>query len=334
MIKISIIIPVFNTEQYISDCIESILAQTFKDFEAIFVDDGSEDDSYAIISKYVNLDSRIKVYHQNNAGVSAARNLGLAKASGEYIAFIDSDDTISPDYLQQLYLGISSTSADIVMSGIIGVSNGIETYRGVLDERTISLDSEACLLSFFNTYFLPSPVAKLYKYGIISSYGMHFDVNLSYAEDRDFNLMYFQHIRIASILSFCGYFYRDVNNSLSKKRYDYKFLTEYKHWAKKRAMFESLDDYGEEGRRYLVNQLFYIVSDELSDAIRFRQSIKKIIDKRKRTFSYLDFSFLRTNYRLLNQPFWVKFLIWKNCFTLLLIVMWVKKRISYGKAAC
>ena len=96
---ISIIIPVYNAEKYIHCCIESVLRQTFQDFELILVDDGSIDRSGEICDEYVNKDKRIKVIHQKNAGVSSARNVGLHVAQGKYIAFCDSDDELLPDYL-------------------------------------------------------------------------------------------------------------------------------------------------------------------------------------------------------------------------------------------
>lgn len=97
----SIIIPVYNVEQYLDKCLKSISKQTFLDFECIIVDDGSPDNSNAIIDKYVNKDQRFKVIHQKNMGLSAARNTGLDAAKGDYIAFVDSDDYIANDYLEK-----------------------------------------------------------------------------------------------------------------------------------------------------------------------------------------------------------------------------------------
>lgn len=94
----SIIVPVYNVEKYLDKCLKSILRQTFKDFECIIIDDGSQDNSNIIIDKYVKLDQRFKVIHQKNMGISAARNAGLDIAEGDYITFIDSDDYIADDY--------------------------------------------------------------------------------------------------------------------------------------------------------------------------------------------------------------------------------------------
>ena len=117
----SVIVPVYNVEQYLDKCLASILGQTYKDFECIVVDDGSTDNSSAIIDKYVKQDQRFKVLHQKNMEPSAARNAGLAIAQGDYIAFVDSDDYISNEYLEKFALKIANTDADIVICGVIEV---------------------------------------------------------------------------------------------------------------------------------------------------------------------------------------------------------------------
>jgi glycosyltransferase involved in cell wall biosynthesis len=100
---ISIIVPVYNTEKYLRRCLDSIVAQTFKDYECIIVDDGSTDGSAAICDEYEKKDSRFKVLHKENEGVSAARNVGIEYAEGEFITFVDSDDYLSSVYLRDLY---------------------------------------------------------------------------------------------------------------------------------------------------------------------------------------------------------------------------------------
>ena len=96
----SIIVPVYNSESFIKVCLDSILEQTYPDFELLLIDDGSTDRSGEICDKYAGKDSRIRVFHEKNEGVSASRNKGLEMASGRYVNFVDSDDWVSPDYLQ------------------------------------------------------------------------------------------------------------------------------------------------------------------------------------------------------------------------------------------
>lgn len=97
---ISVIVPFYNIEQYVSYCLDSILAQTFRDFELICINDGSKDGTRELLDAYAEKDSRVKVIHQENQGVSAARNNGLQLAAGKYIAFIDGDDAVTPEYLE------------------------------------------------------------------------------------------------------------------------------------------------------------------------------------------------------------------------------------------
>lgn len=321
MTKISIIIPVYNTESYIEECIESILAQSFVDFEAIFIDDGSQDNSFAVINKFVNQDDRIKLYHQNNAGVSAARNLGLNYATGDYIAFIDSDDTIEPDYLNRLYQCVAQYSPDIVLSGIVYMKNGAETSRVVLNEDALSLETEKDLIHFFKTPLLTSPVSKLYKRQIICDNKLKFDTSISFAEDKDFNLQYFQHIRNAYALSFSGYFYREVENSLSHKKYEYQYRIENRHWSIKMRLFQSLRDYSSEGKCYLVNQLFYIIYDEMSDIVHTSQSIREMMNKWSDSIQYIDFNYLNENFDLIEQPFWRKFLLGRKFYKAIFMLL-------------
>jgi glycosyltransferase involved in cell wall biosynthesis len=113
MLTLSVIVPVYNTEEYLEDCIKSILKQSFKDFELIIVNDGSTDGSSAIINKYAATDSRIVVIDTVNKGVSNARNLGLRAAKGTYVGFVDSDDTIVPDMYQKLIDSIRANDSEM-----------------------------------------------------------------------------------------------------------------------------------------------------------------------------------------------------------------------------
>ena len=98
--KISVIVPVYNVEQYLPRCIESILAQTYNDFELLLINDGSSDNSGNICDEYAKNNSRVRVFHKENGGVSSARNMGLDNAQGEYVVFVDSDDFIRNKYLE------------------------------------------------------------------------------------------------------------------------------------------------------------------------------------------------------------------------------------------
>ena len=114
--QISVIVSVYNTEQYLAQCIQSILKQTYQNLELILVDDGSSDRSLAICTHYQELDSRVRVFHQSNQGVSKARNYGMDVAAGNFITFVDSDDYVMPNYLEELFEALKSTGSQIAIS--------------------------------------------------------------------------------------------------------------------------------------------------------------------------------------------------------------------------
>lgn len=116
--KVSVVVPVYNVEKYLSDCLDSILKQTLADFELILIDDGSTDSSLAIMKRYALSDIRVRIVSQANKGVSTARNHGLSLAQGDYVLFVDSDDTILPDTLERLWNHAHDTDADIVLGNV------------------------------------------------------------------------------------------------------------------------------------------------------------------------------------------------------------------------
>ena len=121
--KISIIVPDYNAEKYLQRCIESILAQTFRDFELLLIDDGSKDNSGYICDEYAKMDSRIKVIHKENGGLSDARNVGIQASSGSYIALVDSDDLIAQNFIEELYKCCIKSNAMIAVCSYSKFSN-------------------------------------------------------------------------------------------------------------------------------------------------------------------------------------------------------------------
>lgn len=149
---VSVIVPVYNVEKYLSQCVKSILSQTYKNFELLLIDDGSTDNSGIICDKFAGQDGRITVFHRENAGVSAARNYGLGKAKGSYVLFVDSDDMIAPDLLECALYVFSQTQSDIVEYQYSSIDEYGEAhpYSGKLNDfqKTMSLtvDEALCLL--------------------------------------------------------------------------------------------------------------------------------------------------------------------------------------------
>lgn len=145
---VSIIVPIYNSEKYLGQCIESCMAQTYRNVEIILVDDGSTDRSLKISTEYAEKDSRIRVIHQNNAGVSAARNAGIKSAKGEYISFLDSDDELCINAIEVLVEDMKRYKADIVSGVASSINvNGYESCK--YDDGTISIyeEDESLVLS-------------------------------------------------------------------------------------------------------------------------------------------------------------------------------------------
>lgn len=184
---ISVIIPAYNAARTIRRCIQSVLDQTYTEWEMIIVDDGSKDDTLDICQSYD--DSRIRVLHKENGGVSSARNHGLKFAQGDYIAFIDSDDFIEADYLEHLSQGLDY---DIVISGFC--------YENTPESSSFHLklaNREAVgreLSKLINADQLCYPWGRLFKRSIIETYHIRFDEAMRFAEDNVFNWEYLCHI--------------------------------------------------------------------------------------------------------------------------------------------
>ena len=150
MPKISVIVPVYNTEKYLHRCVDSILAQTFTDFELLLIDDGSTDSSGAICDEYAQKDSRVRVFHKENGGASSARNLGLDNATGEWITFCDSDDFVYSYWLSNFDVDKNGRTYDIICQGIECSKKFVETHNSnkyLFDFSRIRLNS--CILCAF-----------------------------------------------------------------------------------------------------------------------------------------------------------------------------------------
>ena len=262
---ISIIIPVYNTAPYLNPCIESVVHQTYTDWECILVDDGSTDNSGAICDEWCHKDSRIYVIHQENRGVSAARNLGLRIAKGIFIAFIDSDDWVEKDYLSSLHNAITKDDADLALCGmILDYANGAHEIYAPSVEDILELSSENTnkFVDLNEKYLLYGPVIKLYKRQIISNNNVLFDSNYSYGEDLLFNYEYLNHISKIFTISNSKYHYRIFSNdTLSKKIREDKFDIDYKQWQVLKSFYVSKDMWNDISKALLYKRLWGCIYD-------------------------------------------------------------------------
>ena len=184
MVKVSIGVPVYNVDQWLRQCLDSIRQQSFQDFEVIMVDDGSTDNSFEICQEYVSKDERFKLYHQENKGLAGARNTCLKHMTGDFIAWLDSDDWLENDYLERLVSTQAKTGADIVCIGIKTFMND-EFYMGSHQDKYGAFPDHvipkkiAMSVVFWGIYALISVWgnimdAKLYK-GVVFSEGLNYE---------------------------------------------------------------------------------------------------------------------------------------------------------------
>lgn len=223
---ISVIIPVYKAEKYLSRCIASLLAQSFTAFELLLIDDGSPDNSGKICHDWAERDCRIRVLHQTNAGVSAARNKGLDEAKGEYIVFVDSDDYVGTDYLKHLYEERPLNLDSIVVQGFTIVSEQADRQYTTSFIPSVYTGREVREL-FLNDEMrdMRGPVAKLFSRVLIERLGLRFPAEASFGEDTIFNFQYLFHCRQVVVGSHVDYVYCDVPGSLTKRLND--FASEY-----------------------------------------------------------------------------------------------------------
>lgn len=193
---ISVIIPVYNAETTISKCIESVLCQTYHNFEIILVDDGSTDSSGNICKEYSEKDSRIRYIKKENGGVSSARNLGIDEAKGEYITFVDSDDWIEKDALNNLISSAVESEADYIIPrsrGVFCKANGdFEKYVYNEDDFDLIVSEDDIGNEFEKlrkSWALYSTCGRLYRKSFLNEFGIYFDENVRVLEDFCFNIV-------------------------------------------------------------------------------------------------------------------------------------------------
>lgn len=201
---ISIVIPVYNAEKYLHECLESIVNQTYNNIEIILVNDGSKDSSKEICEYFVKKYKNIKFINQKNKGVSSARNEGIKKATGEYILFVDSDDYIDKNMIELLYNAIIDTDSELSICNVYG-NKSFENIPSIIDRKT-ALD-----LILDKDKFRGYPVNKLYKSKYVKK--ILFNPNIRICEDLLFNCQYISMINKISIVNEYLYHYNRNENS-------------------------------------------------------------------------------------------------------------------------
>ncbi|MFC5406797.1 glycosyltransferase [Cohnella soli] len=218
--KISVIVPVYNAGSYLADCVASLLDQTFHDCEFIFVNDGSTDRSGTILDELGQTDARMRIVHQTNQGVSMARNTGLALAEGEYIGFVDADDTIALDFYERLYEAAERFRADVVASNFVSEMGAYQVTTRypfpmdeLLDDRYITRE---VLPYFLKSDDFNTVCTKLYRAELIRRKGIAFPAKVALGEDGYFNALFYNAAARAVYLDMAGYLYRERTGSATR----------------------------------------------------------------------------------------------------------------------
>lgn len=207
---VSIIVPIYNSEKYLKACLQSVLVQTYKNIEVLLIDDGSTDQSGAICDAYAKKDARIHVFHNQNHGVSYSRNCGIKFSKGEYLLFVDSDDTINTKYIEGLMQ--YTFQYDLIISSILDIWENKKSTRRIYQERGNLKNDYKNIIEFLRV-----PHSKLYRSNIIKTNNIFFPENIDWAEDQIFNWQYYQYVSsyAFSKVSQYQYFHRN-NQSLSQ----------------------------------------------------------------------------------------------------------------------
>ncbi len=209
--EISVIVPVYKVEPYLRRCVDSILAQTFTDFELILVDDGSPDNCPAICDEYAEKDDRVHVIHQENGGLSAARNAGMEIACGKYYLFCDSDDYVSPCWCETLYKQIEKTPDAWIYCDIVRVDDGDPI------KETSTMEICAKYTDYYTAFrqgLSGYSVNKIYSSEVLKCENIRFDEQQLFAEDIDFTLKYLSCCKSCIYLPVALYFYLQRQGSL------------------------------------------------------------------------------------------------------------------------
>ncbi len=241
---ISVIVPVYNTAAYLDKCLNSLLAQTYPDFEIILVDDGSTDNSMEICRSFESGDTRIRVFSKANGGLSSARNYGIAHSTGEFVVFLDSDDWFEPDMLEKLIEGANENGADVVIQGFhVDFENeGYTTDNVFPDNKFFSGENyHEGIVYAERPGLLNSACNKLYKKSILDDSKLEFQLGAEPAEDLIFNCSYFAKASSVLCLQYAGYHYikKDAQTLTVKYMPNYEEKLSVFHETR-RALYDSV----------------------------------------------------------------------------------------------
>ena len=250
---ISVIVPVYNVEKYLEECLESIKRQTYTDIEVILVNDGSIDRSKEICERYCEKDSRFKLVNQENKGLSGARNRGMLESKGEFISFVDSDDVLKEDMLEQLMKQMTSEDIDIVECWYTNEKQELELSTPKNVKTIFQGDSKEALVSLCKDNIVRlNAVAKLFRRQVI--------VNFPFLEGLFYEDVYggigiLKHIRKMVKINYIGYYYRVRQGSIMNREFNIKNLDLFTICDKLEQLYQGDTD----SLAYIYRRLFHLV---------------------------------------------------------------------------
>ena len=250
---ISVIVPVYNVEEYLEECLESIKRQTYTDIEVILVNDGSIDRSKEICERYCEKDSRFKLVNQENKGLSGARNRGMLESKGEFISFVDSDDVLKEDMLEQLMKQMTSEDIDIVECWYTNEKQELELSTPKNVKTIFQGDSKEALVSLCKDNIVRlNAVAKLFRRQVIINFP--FLEGLFY-EDVYGGIGILKHIRKMVKINYIGYYYRVRQGSIMNREFNIKNLDIFTICDKLEQLYQGDTD----SLAYIHRRLFHLV---------------------------------------------------------------------------
>ncbi len=306
--KVSIIIPVFNAASFLDRCIDSVLCQTYQNTEVLLIDDGSTDGSGTLCDRRAAQDSRIRVFHKENCGVSEARNTGLDAALGEYIAFVDSDDYIAPDMIQNLYLALKKNDADMSICNILHIDEDgalhEENYSSTIKNEVltgseaISRESDYCHKGSFCYVFVFS---KLYKKSLFN--GIRFPKGKISEEDYITHKIY-SNCKKISCISAIGYYYVQRKGSLLHSNNRQLFINRAEGRLERAVKCFELGLYRSAGQSY------WLAAVSLPDAFSVRRRSSDYYSELNRVFLFYRELFYFRHYCTLKEKMqiWIIYL--------------------------
>lgn len=303
---ISVIIPVYNVEPYLDKCLASVEKQSYTDWECILIDDGSTDRSGIICDEWASRDSRFKVLHKKNEGVSIARNTGIKEVKGEYICFIDSDDWVTSTYLMSMISEIQSTDVDYLVAGIKKYYPNCNRKIDVVEPSASGiypLDSTSTDIFVNNIGLVYGPFAKMYKTDTIQMNGVFFPQEMSLGEDMVFNFSYISKCKTIKYVQCANYYYRQQEDGLCNKYRDNFFEELSKHWEYRVAILKNKGMWNVHAERYFSKQLWgYVYDCIFSFGPQSYGKIRTIIGK-------IDVGFIKKYKEDFDCAQWIKFCI-------------------------